>query len=195
MLGLRQRGVSMIEVMIGIAIVAILSAVGLPAFGTFLQNSKLRSTAESFYAGLQAARTEAVKRNSQVQFIMTTDEPGPSTLDTTNLSPTAVNWMIRALDPTAVSGYAYVMSKSAAEGGGSGLTVQVDGGAVSAVTFTAFGATTLGSAATLTFTNPTGGACASASGPMRCLNVVVSIGGQIRMCDPKVTDANDTRKC
>lgn len=195
MLSLRQRGVSMIEVMIAIAIIAILSAVGLPAFGTFMQNSKLRSTAEGFYTGLQAARAEAVKLNATVQFLLTTDDPSGSNAQTTNLSTSASNWMVRTPDPAVPGIYLWLMGKSSAEGGGSTPSVEVDGGGVTSITFTAFGATTLGSAATLTFTNPTGGACASASGPMRCLNVVVSIGGQIRMCDPKVTYANDTRKC
>jgi type IV fimbrial biogenesis protein FimT len=40
---------------------------------------------------------------------------------------------------------------------------------------------------TIAVSNPTGGACATIAapnGPMRCLNVVVTTGGQIRMCNP-----------
>ena len=44
-------------------------------------------------------------------------------------------------------------------------------------------------------TNPTGGACVASSGPMRCLRIVVTPGGQARMCDTAVTDTSDSRKC
>ena len=50
--------------------------------------------------------------------------------------------------------------------------------------------------------NPTGGACvgvglhATPAGPMRCLRLVVSAGGQVRMCDPAfVYTATDTQGC
>ena len=42
--------------MIGLAIFAFLMALGVPAFSTFIQNSKLRSAAEVFHAGVQMAR-------------------------------------------------------------------------------------------------------------------------------------------
>ena len=159
-----------------------------------IQNSKLRSSAESFHAGLQTARAEAVKRNAAVQFILTTDPGDPSSAQTTSLSTTGANWLIRVQDPTTLI-YTFIEGKSATQGAGTtSSSVQVSG-TVSSVTFNGFGATTLGSAATFSFTNPTGGACAGSGGPMRCLNVVVSIGGQARMCDPAVSAAGDTRKC
>jgi type IV fimbrial biogenesis protein FimT len=45
-------------------------------------------------------------------------------------------------------------------------------------------------------TNPAGGACKTAGGdePMRCLNIVVTPGGRVRMCDPSVAGP-DTRAC
>jgi type IV fimbrial biogenesis protein FimT len=65
------------------------------------------------------------------------------------------------------------------------------------VRFTSLGQMTgqVGANLTIQVTNPTGGACVTASGPMRCLNVVVLPGGQIRMCDPSISTAGDTRKC
>jgi len=41
--------------------------------------------------------------------------------------------------------------------------------------------------------NPSGGACAAA-GPMRCLRIRVSTGGQIRMCDP-ILASTDPQGC
>ena len=53
------------------AILAIVLGLGAPAMGTYLQNSKLASVTASFYAGVQAARTEAIRRNIQSQFVLT----------------------------------------------------------------------------------------------------------------------------
>jgi type IV fimbrial biogenesis protein FimT len=42
------------------------------------------------------------------------------------------------------------------------------------------------------------GACLSAGGNVRCLNIVVSPGGQMRMCDPSRTSTannNDPMAC
>jgi type IV fimbrial biogenesis protein FimT len=46
-----------------------------------------------------------------------------------------------------------------------------------------------GSEAAFNITNPAGGVCAAADedGTMRCLRVLVTQGGQIRMCDPALT--------
>jgi len=195
LIGQPAHGFSLVELVIGLAILSLLLVLGLPAFTTYIQNAKLRSAAEAFLAGVQSARGEAVRRNAQVQIILTNDDANVTSRNTGNLSPTGQNWIVRALDPTTGL-YDFVEAKAMSEGSGqaSAPTVQIDGGGTSSVTFNGFGTTTLGAAATIAFSNPAGGACAPA-GPMRCLNVVISVGGQARMCDPAVTAAGDTRKC
>jgi len=192
----RQRGVSIIELMVAVVIMGILFALGLPAFTTYLANAKLRTTAEGFLSGLQLARAEAVRRNSNIQFVLTDDLPTPAAVATINPVANGRHWMIRSADLST-----FIEAKSSAEGTGSdpnsASPVQIDSGGVSTLTFTGLGGSALGTTATFQFTNPTGGNCkgATPSGPMRCLNVVVSIGGQIRLCDPAVTAAGDTRGC
>lgn len=189
-------GFSLIELMIGIALLALLLMLGLPGFSSYLQNAKLRSAAESFYTGVQMARAEAVRRNAQVEIVLTDDDASVINRNTAVLSATGKNWIIRALDPTTGL-YDYIEGKSMLEGSGQASTpsVQIDGSGISLVAFRGLGATTLAGAATFAFTNPAGGDCAALGGPMRCLNVVVSVGGQARMCDPAVSTAGDTRKC
>lgn len=189
-----MRGFSLVELMIGLAIFAFLMALGVPAFSTFIQNSKLRSAAEVFHAGVQMARAEAVRRNLPVQFLLTDDLGDQSNAQTTNLSTTGRNWIIRYQDPTTLI-YQYIEGKSMISGSGQTSTPAVTvTGSVSSITFNGFGSTNLASSATFAFANPTGGSCAP-TGPMRCLNVVVSVGGQARMCDPAVSATGDTRKC
>ena len=183
--------------MIAISLLAILMLLGMPAFSSYLQNAKTRSAAENFYAGVQMARAEAVRRNASVQIVLTTDSPDVTAANTTNLSATASNWLIRVQDPATLL-YAFIEGKAGFQGSGqaAGSTPQVQvAGSVASVTFDGFGRAD--SAATFDFSNPTGGACAPA-GPMRCLRVAVSLGGQGRMCDPAVdpvASPGDTRAC
>jgi type IV fimbrial biogenesis protein FimT len=193
----RHAGFSVIELMIAIVLMGILLTMGLPAFNTYLNNIKLRTAAQSFLAGIQTARGEAIRRNANVDFVLTNDNASGPNFDTVTPLATGQNWLIRTSDLTT-----YVEGKSGAEGGGRSTgessPVLINGSA-STITFNGLGATTLGASATFQFTNPSGGLCASAGGAMRCLNVVISPGGQSRICDPAVTPAQtaagDTRGC
>jgi type IV fimbrial biogenesis protein FimT len=192
----RAAGFTVIELMITIVMVAVLLVLGAPAFGTYLDNVKLRTTAETFLAGVQMARSEAIRRNASVDFVLTNNDVSGANLNP-DTSTSGQNWLIRTSDLAT-----FIESKTGIEGSGSATgeasPVQVNG-TVATITFNNFGATTLGAAATFQFTNPRGGACAADGGPMRCLNVVVAPGGQSRLCDPAVsaaaTAAGDTRGC
>jgi type IV fimbrial biogenesis protein FimT len=189
----RTRGFTLIEMMIGLAILALLMMLGVPAFTTMLQNQKLRAGAESLLNGLQTARAEAVKRNVQAQFVLTNDEAAPIMVNTAAPNTAGQNWMVRAAT-NIVGQNNFIEGKygtTTITVAGSNPTGTFDG----TVTFNGFGTTTLNSPATLQIANPPGGACVTGGGPMRCLNVVVSPGGTIKMCDPAVTAIGDTRKC
>lgn len=190
-----QRGASLVEVMIGLVIVALLLMAGVPAYTTFMQNQRLRTAAESLLAGLQLARVEAVKRNGPVEMVLTDDDPVAVGVSSLTASVTGRNWVVRYYDPTTMF-YDFIEGGSGSVGSGSlDTTTVVVTAANATIAFNGFGATTLGAASTYQITNPTGGACVPA-GPVRCLNVVVSPGGQVRMCDPDTRlSARDTRKC
>ena len=59
----RIRGFTLIEMLVGFAIVALLLLLGMPTFTTYLRNSEIRSTAESIVNGLRTASAEAANRN------------------------------------------------------------------------------------------------------------------------------------
>ena len=196
--GRRRRGFTLIELVMAIALLAILMMLGVPAFSTYIQNARLRSAAENFYAGVQMTRAEAVRRNTTVQIVLTSDPGVDASANTDNLTLTGPNWIIRAQRPGSFF-FDFVEGKSMTEGSveQSGGTSSVNiAGSVSSVGFNGMGAaSSLAGTATFDFTNPSGGGCAADGGPMRCLRVVVSVGGQARMCDPAVTAAGDTRAC
>lgn len=163
-------GVTLIELMIGMALIAILVTIGLPSFAMWMQNNQLRSATESIQTGLQLARAEAVKRNTFVGFTLA----GPDS-----------SWSVDVMNPPQ-----QIQSRPATEGTPNPQIATTD----ATIVFNGLGKTSLAAGAVIQVTNPAGGAC-KPGGDMNCLNVTVSTGGQVKMCDPTVVAAGDTRGC
>lgn len=62
-------GFTLIELMITLAIAAVLLVVGVPSFIDFQRNSELTSQTNSLVAALNAAKTEAMKRNTNAYVV------------------------------------------------------------------------------------------------------------------------------
>lgn len=60
-------GFSLVELMVALAVLAIVVSVALPSFQSMSQSSGLRTYANSLAASAQLARSEAIKRNAVVQ--------------------------------------------------------------------------------------------------------------------------------
>jgi len=61
-----QRGLTLVELMITVAVLAILTALATPSFSSLIQSSRLTTTANELLTTLQLARSEAVRRNVRV---------------------------------------------------------------------------------------------------------------------------------
>ncbi len=59
-----QRGFTLIEMMVTLALVAVLMMVAVPNFTAFQRNSELTSVANNIVGAMNTARTEAMKRNT-----------------------------------------------------------------------------------------------------------------------------------
>jgi type IV fimbrial biogenesis protein FimT len=63
-------GFTLIELMIGLTVAALLFTLGAPSFNDFMRSSEIRSTTESIINGLRVARSEAANRNEPVRFTL-----------------------------------------------------------------------------------------------------------------------------
>lgn len=203
-----HRGFTLIELLVTMSIAAVLLALGAPALGTYLQNSKIAAATSSLYSVVQSARTAAIRGNAQAQLVLT-DTP-LSTPNLANVLAPAVagrNWVVRVFDPI-LGTWQVVETKSGAEGESNAAAPAIQLLVAAVAPTPAFGGTItfnpLGAPVdalppnnpatyTIDITNPTGDACAAA-GTMRCRRITVQPGGQITACDP-VALPIDSRWC
>jgi type IV fimbrial biogenesis protein FimT len=67
MLELRySRGYNLLELLVTLAIVAILASIAAPSFSVFIENQRVRSAANDLMATMNLARSEAVTRNASI---------------------------------------------------------------------------------------------------------------------------------
>lgn len=170
----------MIETMVGLAIVSILLVAGAPSFSAFMQNRKVRNAADSIYAGLNLAKSEAVRRNTSVQITLTS----------------GASWIVGCVVQPAVASDcpANIQSTDSSEGNLGQIAVATTSGgtATTTVAFNGYGrvpAVTTANPVHIDITNSSG-TCEKDGGTMRCLRVVVGTGGQIRTCDPNLPSTN-----
>lgn len=62
----KGRGFTLIELMITVAMLAILLSLAAPSFSNLLKTQQVRTVATDFYSDLVFARSEAIKRNAMV---------------------------------------------------------------------------------------------------------------------------------
>jgi type IV fimbrial biogenesis protein FimT len=173
MLNRIHSGFSLIELIVGLAILASLMALGLPQYATFIANSRLRATAEGITNGLNLARAEAVKRNARVELVLTDEEPIEGLVNALPASTSGFNWVVREWVP-ATGAYNFIEGKVGAEGSGKsqGTGVVIASSSADAtydgrIIFTGFGAMAIGQPISFQVTYPAAGACAAANG--RCV--------------------------
>ncbi len=70
---LASAGFTLIELMVAVAILAVLAALAAPSFNEAILSNRLASYANSFVASVQLARSEAIKRNATVVMCRSAD--------------------------------------------------------------------------------------------------------------------------
>jgi type IV fimbrial biogenesis protein FimT len=169
-----DSGFTLIELLVGLAIVSILIVSALPSYTAWMQNTKIRNAAESIQNGLQLARSEAVLRNTSVQFAFGTD----------------TQWTVSVVAPVQT-----IQSRPAEQGSAGVVLTRAPGSGT--LTFNSLGRVVANADGSASFSQidvdiPDTVLAANLRRPLR---VTVTAAGRVRMCDPTITDASATRAC
>ncbi|MEO8304652.1 MAG: GspH/FimT family pseudopilin [Betaproteobacteria bacterium] len=180
----RNQGFTLVELIVAFAIFALLLALGMPSFTTFIRNSEVRSTAESISNGLRTARSEATRRNGPVTFTLAgSGDPG--------WSMNAFNAIAGTLIQPPIQQYA------SAESGRSARVVTTPATAV-AVTFDGLGRI-ISPSPIATPNLQRIDVTTAVGGEARTLRVYADDVHGVRMCDPdpalKALTPPDARAC
>jgi type IV fimbrial biogenesis protein FimT len=198
-----SRGFTIIELVVVMAIFGLLAALTAPNLASWMQNSRVRTTADIVLNGLRVAQSEAIKQNRLIAFRLTNANP---TATATPPAPVAAgalaNYWYAATVPwsaaPAANANAYAVVASGINSPDAAqVTVQEASATIGTLCFTPYGRLTgttsdttgnvptcdlpLNSPPKVTFrVMPT-----AVSANSHELDVTVSPGGQIRMCDPQ----------
>ena len=66
---IREKGFTLLELMVTVSIAAILLAVGVPSYITFIDNNRVTSQANDLLYSVNMARSEAIKRGANVRLV------------------------------------------------------------------------------------------------------------------------------
>lgn len=181
----KPSGFSLIELMIGIVVLAIAMAVGMPSYSQWIQNTHIRNAAESIQHGMQRARAEAVARNTNTTFVVNG----------------GASWTV-----SQVSDGAVIESRSGGETSNN-VTVTAAPAASTTITLNNLGGVVANADASATLRLLTIDSAVLAAADSRDLKITIGTGGTcsvdgancvgsvIRMCDPNIAAATDPRFC
>lgn len=96
-----QRGLTMIEVLVTVTLIAILASIATPSFTSIIRNGRILGEANSFVGDLQLARAEAIKRGLPV--ILCPSSDGQTCLTGANANNWQVGWIMIADNDSSLS--------------------------------------------------------------------------------------------
>jgi type IV fimbrial biogenesis protein FimT len=201
----RQRGTTLVELMVGVVILAFLLAIGVPSMSTWISTNKAVSAAEFYGDGFAMARRQAVSHNAASRIVLIPNAnngqldwqvdvcypiPGTPCNDTTGVWSTTTTAATN--DPDGVNGYKSVLRPADALPPATRLVPKLVPEGTSAVYFTSLGWVDTGYDDRLSRIQfSAAGQNASEIPPVA---IVVSLSGMVIKCNP-VLLAPDSRAC
>jgi type IV fimbrial biogenesis protein FimT len=201
----RASGFTLIEMVVAIAIFALLVALTVPTMRVWIANTKVRAVADALQNGVRLAQAESLRRSRQVVFALTTNTTPQS--GTFTAAANGTYWAIKTVPAmTDGSELPVVVNTGVLTSAGSNVTITGQ----AAICFNSMGrlvsntatATGVGAACTV----PTAGVNSSTVPTLNYvinltktdgtqladhkLQVEVALGGQVHLCDPTTTLSN-----
>lgn len=173
----KTAGFSLIELMIAVSILAILLAIAAPSYRAWIQNGRIRNVAESIQNGLQLAKAEAVKRNTNIIFQLGADS----------------GWSVGCVTVVVPTCPAVIQQRVSQEGSSSAVTVTPTPAVTNQVVFNNFGIVVPNGN---TFTQVDIDINPSVLSPADSheMRILIGAGGNVRLCSPGFA-APDPRSC
>lgn len=141
-------GFTLIELMLVVTVAGVLAMIAIPNFKSLTQSQRVKNASFQLYSALSLARSEAIKRNTNV------------TLDTTLNAANEISWVIRA-GATEISTQGYIK----------GIAMTVSNTAATEIVYQSTGRTT---DAGPTFVIYSADTTAAASPFTRCITIELS---------------------
>ncbi|TWI67549.1 type IV fimbrial biogenesis protein FimT [Pseudoduganella lurida] len=199
-----NRGYTLIEVVVGIAILGIVLAVGIPNLTHWIIANKAKAASEFYLDGLTMARRQAVAHNARSRFVLTPNANGqydwqvdlcfpalavPCTDDTGNWSTATA---VASGDPEGLTGFKSVFRSASALPPSNVLIPSVAPEAANAIYFTELGwvDTSIRARLTRLRLDP----ATALAGDVRAAALSVTLAGMASKCDP-AAQAPDSRAC
>jgi len=176
----RDRGFTLIEMMIVVAIVGILSAFSIPAFNGWVADSQVKAASEQYMSGIRVAQTEAIKSGQRVMFFLTSSTPAAGAAS----SVAGKNWGVQSLEILNPSQVDALLESAVIAGQYPQISVAAN---VAELTFNSIGRiTNIAQNAQITITHPQ---------TSKRLRVTVSTTGAMRLCNPDKSRASAPDGC
>ena len=175
MLNRRSAGISLVEILIVVTLVAILVLQGLPVVTGQMASSRIRTAAEGYSNGMAQARAEAVRLNTNVEFLLATGL-----------------WQVRSVVDGAI------LHQAAGKETTVDVVTTIAPADATRITFNPFGriiaTNPVDGSPTITRVDFDVANGADLGSSRRALRVIVQTGGIVKMCDPLLS-STDPRAC
>lgn len=201
----RQAGLTLVELMAGIAIMSFTLAVGVPSMSHWLQTNKAKAAAEFYAEGLQTARRQALGHNARSRFVLTEDAatghynwqvdvcfPQPATPCTENSGEWSTTDTPAADDPHGAQGYKSIYRAASSLPHKAVIAPVLEPSGARAIYFTEVGWVDPAAEERLNSIRLNPGS--AFEGDVPTVSLVVTLSGMTSKCDP-TRSAGDSRAC
>lgn len=174
MLARRQTGLSLVEILVAVVVLAVMITAAVPAYTSWVQNTQIRTAGEAIKNGIQLARAQAIQTNRLTRFVFTADSGYKiNPVDDPDRDPPIAERMHIEGSPNVTVATLPVGSTE--------------------VVFDGFGRLVVPPIpmAQIDIDNPV----IPNPADRRALRIVITTAGSARLCDPKITGTGDSRRC